>query len=231
MGTEWLAEMHADEHADVSLQAAAPGLFEAAEALGRQAESEAGHARQVTHLALSLFDQLQPLHELGPRQRDLLLAAGLLHDIGWIGGQKGHHKRSRDMIMAATELPLDPRQRLIVANVARYHRKALPRESHRLYAPLTEGERQLVCLLGGLLRVADGLDRSHRNVVAAVRCRALPGQVTIRCRLAAAGDEELDAARAKSDLLARALDREVIVEAEDDPRGVWVAGDAEPDGV
>ncbi len=38
-------------------------------------EREPEHVRQVARLATLLFDQLEPLHRLGPNDRDLLEAA------------------------------------------------------------------------------------------------------------------------------------------------------------
>ncbi len=187
-------------------------LDQAALHLGRHCHFDQPHAEKVTALALMLFDQLQPLHQLGPRQRDLLRAAGILHDIGWIGGKKKHHKRSRDLILAAKSLGIAKADRRRIAAMARYHRRALPCTSHKLFGALGQSDRQLVSLAGGMLRLADGLDRSHSGIVRDLQCRASAGQVLIRCFGQAQAEAELRAANKKSDLLARALNREIHFE-------------------
>ena len=60
---------------------------------------------------------------------------------------------------------LSEREKRIVANVARYHRGAKPRASHEGLAALEPEEREIVRVLGALLRLADGLDRSHTDAV------------------------------------------------------------------
>ncbi|MFW5839269.1 MAG: metallophosphoesterase family protein [Planctomycetota bacterium] len=180
--------------------------------LGQNCHFEQEHAEHVTRLALMLFDQLQPLHEYGADQRDLLCAAAMLHDIGWVGGKKKHHKTSRDLILAAEGLKLDKSDRRMVAAIARYHRRALPCTSHRLYGRMKESDRQRLCLLGGMLRLADGLDRSHAGAVQDLHCRVISDQVVVHCYSDAPAEPELQAGARKSDLLSRALGKEIVLD-------------------
>jgi exopolyphosphatase / guanosine-5'-triphosphate,3'-diphosphate pyrophosphatase len=123
------------------------------------------HCRQVTTLALSLFDQTAELHGLGPAERELLEAAGLLHDVGYAVAQSSHHKHSLYLIRNADLDGWSPSELLMIANVARYHRKALPSERHGEYLALDQLDRTVVRRLAALLRVADGLDADHFQVV------------------------------------------------------------------
>jgi exopolyphosphatase/guanosine-5'-triphosphate,3'-diphosphate pyrophosphatase len=127
------------------------------------------HARQVTTLALSLFDQTSALHGLGPAERGLLEVAGLLHDVGYAISQSDHHKHSLYLIRNADLDGFSARERDLVANIARYHRKALPADRHRHaeYMALDDDDRTLVRRLAALLRLADGLDADHFQVVEA----------------------------------------------------------------
>lgn len=143
-------------------------LVQAAVTLGRRFMFDEAHARQVAHLALELFDRLQSLHGLGRRDRQLLHAAALLHDIGTFIGVKKHHKHSLYLI-SRSELPgLSPEENLLVANVARYHRKGHPQPHHVEYMRLTPADRVRVDQLAALLRLADALDRQHLQRVHAV---------------------------------------------------------------
>ena len=125
------------------------------------------HARQVTTLALSLFDQTSALHGLGPAERGLLEVAGLLHDVGYAISQSNHHKHSLYLIRNADLDGFGARERDLVANIARYHRKALPADRHAEYMALDDDDRTLVRRLAALLRLADGLDADHFQVVEA----------------------------------------------------------------
>lgn len=174
------------------------------------------HIEQVRLLALRLFDQLGPELECSQSERDLLEAAALLHDVGQLVSYRRHHRHSYQLIMHADRLSLSQRERSIVALVSRYHRKRGPSRKHAEFAALPAAEQAIVRRLSGLLRVADGLDRGHTAVVERVEAILAPGSCTIRVapRLQGA-DLSLEAwgAARKSDVLAKALGREVLVEA------------------
>jgi exopolyphosphatase/guanosine-5'-triphosphate,3'-diphosphate pyrophosphatase len=153
--------------------------FEACIALGRSLGFEEEHSRQDAKLAVLLFDLLADLHGLGEEERHLLYCAGLLHDIGYVEGYWGHHKTAYKLILRA-ELPrLDDRAQRIVANVARYHRGARPKLKHKGFAALDPDDREVVQMLGGLLRLADGLDRSHADAVRDVEAHLDGDELTL----------------------------------------------------
>jgi exopolyphosphatase/guanosine-5'-triphosphate,3'-diphosphate pyrophosphatase len=139
--------------------------FAACIALGRSYDFEEGHSQQDARLAVRLFDMTADLHRLDDECRNLLYCAGLLHDIGYVEGYEAHHKTAYKLIMQA-ELPgLSEREKRIVANVARYHRGAQPKLEHQGYAGLDSDDREAVEKLGAILRLADGLDRTHTDAV------------------------------------------------------------------
>lgn len=163
---------------------AASARIAAAEQILEEYGHEILHCRHVRDLALSLFDQLQKLHRLGPDERDILNAAALLHDIGWsISGEK-HHKHSYRLIREhEVELTgFTPAQVELIANVARYHRKSPPALDHKPFASLTNREQQIVLRLAGLLRLADGLDRPHLALVKELRCEIGERSVLVSVR-------------------------------------------------
>ncbi|MEO1009489.1 MAG: Ppx/GppA phosphatase family protein [Planctomycetota bacterium] len=151
------------------------------------------HSEHVTGLALQIFDQLAervpalagelapqaPAHPivldghtgLDAEARTLLEAAGVLHDIGYLVNHSKHHKHSY-YIIANSELDgYGPRERELIANIARYHRRSHPKPSHDAYAALDAHERKVVRRLAAILRVADGLDRTHTQIVERVVVR------------------------------------------------------------
>jgi exopolyphosphatase/guanosine-5'-triphosphate,3'-diphosphate pyrophosphatase len=184
-------------------------LQDAAIHLGRRYMFDEAHSVQVAELTSMLFSDLRELHRLGDDERRLLLAAALLHDIGQYVSYKGHHKHSLYLI-ANSELPgLLPRDMLVVANIARYHRKSEPAMHHEAYAALPDDDRQKVRLLAALLRVADALDRDHMQRVK--RVRAIIKGPELILELEASGDLLLErwALQRKSEFFTRVYARTV----------------------
>jgi exopolyphosphatase/guanosine-5'-triphosphate,3'-diphosphate pyrophosphatase len=154
-------------------------LLASALTVGRKYQIDVDHALQVAKLSLRLFDQLRSLHGLGAADRRILHAAALLHDIGQFVSFKGHHKHSLYLI-SHTELPnFSQREMLMVANVARYHRKAHPADHHHFYMALDENERVRVTRLASLLRVADSLDREHVQRVTDLTAKISDDELTL----------------------------------------------------
>ncbi len=163
----------------------------AAVAIARKYDVDARHANHVARLALSLFDHTRAIHGLSKRDRLLLELAALLHEVGNFIGVSGHHRHAYYIISQSPILGLSDVEMEIVANVARYHRKAPPDPSHEAYRALDDYDRDRVRSLAALLRVADALDHDHRQRVAAVRAK--PRGDELRLTLKTRGDVSLDA--------------------------------------
>ena len=174
----------------------------------RHAWDEA-HSRRVTALALSLFDQTAALHGLGPAERGLLEVAGLLHDVGYAVSQSAHHKHSLYLIRNADLDGFTARERDLVANVARYHRKALPADRHADYMALDDEDRTLVRRLAALLRLADGLDADHFQVVEAAEVVDRGDHLRLELRARDVPDLDLWAAERNGDLFELEFGRRV----------------------
>jgi len=113
-------------------------LIEEALDLRARYDEEPSHSDQVALLALKLYDGLQPWHGMESRSRELLHAAALLHDIGWsqTPDGKGHHKWSAKLVRGHEWRNLSPAEIELVAQVARYHRKAIPQADHHEFRAL-----------------------------------------------------------------------------------------------
>ncbi|MDQ6664968.1 MAG: Ppx/GppA family phosphatase [Acidobacteriota bacterium] len=128
------------------------------------------HVRKVAKLAGALFTGLQPLHKLSPAHGKLLEAAAYLHDIGHYVNDTSHHKHSYYLV-ANSDMPgFTQREREMIANLCRYHRKSSPQQDHANLQPLDAENRRALGLLAPLLRLADNLDRSHAQRVRSIRC-------------------------------------------------------------
>ena len=195
-----VSDMHGDSPA-----------LEAVLALAKKCNYEREHTHQVEKLALQLFDQLVELHHLGGQERFMLRCGALLHDIGWIQGQKGHHKTALRIIMGNAALPFDFRDKSIIALLARYHRKALPKEQHTYFRDLNTKDRDIVRKLAGILRVADSLDRTHQSKVEDISCRAGRKQIWLTCRSVKSLESEFAAARDKAELFEQVFGRKLVL--------------------
>ena len=134
-----------------------------AQTLAARYGSDEAHARNVEAGALALFEDLKEEHQLGGHERLLLRCAAILHDIGIYVNARAHHKHSMYLIQNSDLFGLTRHDMQTVAIVSRYHRKALPSPAHPEFAMLPQDDRMAVVKLAAILRVADALERTHRD--------------------------------------------------------------------
>jgi exopolyphosphatase/guanosine-5'-triphosphate,3'-diphosphate pyrophosphatase len=176
--------------------------------LARRCQYPEAHSQHVAKLALQLFDQTRGLHHLGDREREWLEYAALLHDIGYVINQRQHHKHAYYLIKHSDLAGLSAEEVEMIAQIARYHRRALPDTSHDAFKSLPRQSRHALAMLGGLLRMADALDRTHFLVVQDVSIKI--GKA-VKIQLHTTGDAEMEtwAARSRADLFEQVFDRPV----------------------
>jgi exopolyphosphatase/guanosine-5'-triphosphate,3'-diphosphate pyrophosphatase len=148
------------------------------------------HAQQVARLALALFDATVDQHELGSREREWLEYGALLHDVGVHISYEKHHRHSYYLIKNGDLRGFDPVEIELIALIARYHRQTKPKKSHEGYGDLTGPMRRTVRTLAAMVRLAEGLDRSHSQALAGIDL--YPRGDDYLARLRATGDAELE---------------------------------------
>ena len=158
--------------------------------LGERCGYWSEHAQQVARLALSIFDQTRSVHGLTDREREWLEYAALLHDVGVHISYDRHHRHSYYLIKNGDLRGFDPQEIEVIALVARYHRQATPKKSHEGYGDLNGALRGTVRVLSAIVRLAEGLDRSHAQAVAGIDL--FPRGDDYLARLRAGGDVELE---------------------------------------
>ncbi|NUN47824.1 MAG: Ppx/GppA family phosphatase [Candidatus Brocadiae bacterium] len=167
------------------------------------------HATQTTRLALRMFDDLAPLHRLNGPDREVLEFASLLHDAGyWISAEK-HHKHAYYLIVHGALEGFSDAERRLVALVARYHRGAVPSEDHEGYGDLGRRDRRKVQVLSAILRIADGLDRSHAALVDDLRCVSDGGDILLEIQANADLDLELYTAGRRADVFREVFRKDI----------------------
>jgi exopolyphosphatase/guanosine-5'-triphosphate,3'-diphosphate pyrophosphatase len=152
--------------------------------LARHLGEASEHGTRVAGLALSLYDQLGGQIGLQEPAREWLEFAALLHDVGHHIDHKNHHKHAYYLITNGELLGFERNEVEIIAQTARYHRKAPPKESDPEYANLSSDDKQIVRALSALLRIADALDRSHYGAVRGAKAVLEDGHLTLELETA-----------------------------------------------
>ena len=186
-------------------------VLASAESLGQRYRLDRDHGRHVAMLAVSLFDLLQDEHGLRPRHRLLLQVAALLHDVGIYVSLRAHHKHSQYLLSASQIFGLSNDETAMVSNIARYHRRAVPQETHLPYVALDREDRLHVDKLAAILRIANALDAEHQQKVRGVRLSRRDR--TWLLELDGTGDLTMErlAATARADLFAATFGRELVI--------------------
>jgi exopolyphosphatase / guanosine-5'-triphosphate,3'-diphosphate pyrophosphatase len=197
----------------------APPLFDdvrraSVENLAQRFRTDPAHVEHVAALSLGTFDALRTagLHDLGDGDRELLWAAGMLHDVGMTIDYDDHHRHSHYLIVHAGLPGYSPRELDLIALIARYHRKGTP-DPQELGALRRKGDAERLRLLSGIIRLAEQLERSRDQAVASVRVAARDGRATLEAVARPGADPAVAiwAARRGSGLLSEAIDAPVEI--------------------
>jgi exopolyphosphatase/guanosine-5'-triphosphate,3'-diphosphate pyrophosphatase len=172
---------------------------------------ERKHAERVAEISGQLFEALGTVHGLGPRYGGLLEAAAHLHDAGHFVSSTRHHRHSFYLVVNSDLPGLDASDRLFIGNLCRYHRKNMPKPSHENLRGLDDEQQEALLKIIPLLRIADSLDRSHRQVVDAVEVTVGPEEVVLD--LSSSGEAALEqwAAAQQSEVFLQVYGRRLVV--------------------
>jgi exopolyphosphatase/guanosine-5'-triphosphate,3'-diphosphate pyrophosphatase len=181
--------------------------------LAARCNVEAPHARRVARLADQIFESTHVLHQMTETEREWLRFAALLHDAGAYVGYTRHHRHSYYLITHGDLTGFSAEEIATIAAVARYHRGGRPKERHPEWEGLDPWRRHSVEKLASILRIADGLDRAHRQIVESVSCRVRRKRVVFEVESIEDPEPEIDAAQRKSDLFRRVYGRRAVFRA------------------
>lgn len=174
------------------------------------------HGAQVAKHALAIFDQLGELHGVPASYRDVLEGAAMLHEVGLIVGREGYHRHSFYLIRHSEFLGFHDDEIRLMANLARYHRKGLPKKKHENYMEMSFDHRMIARRLIAILRMARALAKSRTGVVEDLTVEASGNRVKFVLHVGGDCDLELRAAHAKAEVYAKYLGVDVAFEV--DPR-------------
>ena len=183
--------------------------------LADRCDDRPAHGMNVAKIANSLFENLHKRLNLDATCQRYLEAAALLANVGVVVSHSKHHLHSYYVIRNSELVGLTDREIEIIAQVARYHRKSVPKESHPEFALLSDADKHIVRSLAGLLRIAIGLDRTQDGRIKKVTTRAEDEQLLIFVKASAKFDYELNlyAANERRGLLADVIGTKVKIVA------------------
>ncbi len=150
------------------------------------------HSEQALKLSVTLFDFLKEKFSLTDKDKEFLEAAALLHDIGHRVSHSQHHKHSYYLIKNSEMLGFNDNEIEMIANIARYHRKSHPKPKHEGYSRLNTADRDRVRKLAGIFRIADGLDRGHKQIVEGIEIKELNSTLNLHLKTKEGADPTLE---------------------------------------
>jgi len=138
-------------------------------------------AERVASHALSLYDATRGvMHDDSGEGRELLWAAAMLHTCGQHINISAYHKHTWYLIRHGELLGYSEAEHLMVAAIARYHRRSLPKKRHESWQLVaTRDNRRCVHQMALLLRLAAALDRRPEPVISALRIHAVKGTLDL----------------------------------------------------
>jgi exopolyphosphatase/guanosine-5'-triphosphate,3'-diphosphate pyrophosphatase len=181
--------------------------------LMRRFGSPQAHNEQVERLSLRLFDLFRGRLGLRNEARGWLGSAALLHDVGHLIEHEEHHRHSYYLIVNSELYGLQRDEIEAIGQIAlHHHRKGMPKPGDAGGEPLPPETWRQVKACAALLRLAEGLDRSHYGAVSDVKVRGRGRRVSVDL-LTQENDAALELweARRRTDLLEKLLGAEVVL--------------------
>jgi len=144
-------------------------------------------------------------------EKEKLYYAALLHDVGYSISFSKHHKNSLKIILTNNQLTFTKKERIIIGLIARYHRKALPSNKHKYYCDLEKKEKDIINKLAAIIRIADGLDFTHRNVIEDIKIKIKKNEVEFFCKTKYPPEIEFQKAQKKADLFENIYKKKIVL--------------------
>lgn len=146
------------------------------------------HTLRMERYVLDIFDSMKKYHGMGKRERLLLQIAAILHACGKFINMRKPSESAYNIIMSTEIIGLSHMEREIVANVVRYNGMEFDYNLVHLNDDLFRSVKEdlsreevtiLIAKLTAILRLANAMDRSHKQKLADSRISVKDGQLTV----------------------------------------------------
>gem|GEM_PF-708524 len=189
-------------------------IVRSARAIGEKFEYDRAHARIVTEFSLLIFDSLSALLDLDVQDRLILEVSAVLHDIGMYVSEVHHHRHGAYLVRWADIVGLSEADRMLAAQVVYFHRKEIPSSRHPEFMALPYAGRMRVRKLAAILRLADALDRGHRQNIKNLRVEIAGAKLLLYFQTAGDLGIVADAMPKKANLLEMVAGLEIVLRRE-----------------
>lgn len=155
-------------------------ILSSAENISKRYMGSKKRGETLERIALTIYDSIKKIHGLGKRERLLLQLSARLHDCGKYISMVNLGECSCQIIMSTEIIGLSHKEREIVANVVKYNHMPFEYyESTGKNIMMDEDAYLTIAKLTAILRVANGLDRSHKQKFKDIRTVVKDGQLII----------------------------------------------------
>ena len=193
-------------------EAAPPDYLAQIERFAETCGVELAHARHAALLSKQIYVGLCAHFQLDAADERLLDAAARLQDVGYLINYEGHHKHSYHLILHSRIEGFRPEELEIIANVARYHRGAEPKQKHDNFRRLSKADQYRVQCMAAVLRLAGGLDRTHNQSVESVAVTGSKKQIELLVAAEEYPEVNLWAARRRTGLFEKVFNSEMTIQ-------------------
>lgn len=144
--------------------------------LARRSLYDQAHAEWIVRTARQIFEATRRVHRLDDEARELLEYGAILHDIGIQISFSRHHRHSQYIISNSGLRGFSPEEIDFLGLLVRFHRKSEPSRKDPECALMPKKEFEKLRILSAILRIADGFDRSHNQILNLTALRKQRGQ-------------------------------------------------------
>ncbi len=139
-------------------------ILAAARSISKRYKASQAHNRNVSDIAVEIFDRMKKVHGLGARERLLLQIAVILHSCGKFISLTDVSECAYNIILATEIIGLSHEERAIVAYTVKYNTsRFIYYDELETNTDLDEKEYMIVAKLTAILRIANSLDRTHQQ--------------------------------------------------------------------
>ena len=153
-------------------------IVSAAWSIAKRYGSYQPHLKALFRLSSEIFDAMKKYHGMGKRERILIQCIAILHDCGKYISLSEASDCSYTIIMSSEILGLSHKERELIATTVQFNRKPVePYEN--LSDRFTQEEYLIILKLLAILKVANALDRSHKQKIKNVSMRVKDSELVI----------------------------------------------------
>ncbi|MCT4593450.1 MAG: HD domain-containing protein [Anaeromicrobium sp.] len=146
-------------------------IISSARSLGKKYDYDKKHACAVEKYGLKIFDSLKRIHGLRTHERLIMQLACIVHDIGKYIKYNGHYIYSYNIIKATGIIGISERDLEIVASIAKYHSTLVLSDKDQDLKGLDTKTKIIIGKLSAIVRLADALDRSHKQKIKDIKVK------------------------------------------------------------